>query len=437
MFIRGPSFSQTICNATCQSEVPILTVDALTGLIRVTDPVTGSDVTIPPNSIPGLQGSVTCASVGGNASSTSCKLLSMSLSAQGFSGTYGLSSGLASLLSVSTGNFTGGRRLAAPTPLSLLRSSSLTRTSRLLATSTSNSSSLSVSSPVVCLELGQGMLFDLPAGKTSYPVYVKDSFLNTNPAFDYGAFRTLAALAVSQSASVSLGWHVRVLRIACRIMWSICLVLCQQRLIRVSLFSSPGLFCSNTIRNDFLSLLCVVRHFRVSVLFVGFGVARLQVTAFAFTFPAPGIYVFAASDNPSAQTIIAVQSAGKSCAGMGGQILPMSASAFVGLGIVKARPASLVPDWALLGAIVGGLMGVVFGLLGCAVWFRARGMAAKGTVHPADSECRLSFAMLGNIQHGCWESLFSYFECIFPSLLKGMTSYVSLPRPQSGYAVYL
>ena len=56
--------------------------------------------------------------------------------------------------------------------------------------------------PVLCLELGQGILFDLPDGKTSYPVYVKDSFLNSNPSFDYGEFRRLAEMAASKSAAV-------------------------------------------------------------------------------------------------------------------------------------------------------------------------------------------------------------------------------------------
>jgi hypothetical protein len=62
--------------------------------------------------------------------------------------------------------------------------------------------------PVVCLEAGQGLLFDLPEGKDTYPVYIKDSFLNTNPAFDYGEFRNLATMANSASAQVRLQPHI-------------------------------------------------------------------------------------------------------------------------------------------------------------------------------------------------------------------------------------
>jgi len=45
--------------------------------------------------------------------------------------------------------------------------------------------------PMVCLLLGEGLLFDVSSGH--YPVYVKDSLLNSNPDFDYGQFRELAS----------------------------------------------------------------------------------------------------------------------------------------------------------------------------------------------------------------------------------------------------
>ena len=53
-------------------------------------------------------------------------------------------------------------------------------------------------------------LFTLPAGKTTYPVYVKDSLLNTNPAFDYGEFRRLASLAASATAEVRRRKHTQI-----------------------------------------------------------------------------------------------------------------------------------------------------------------------------------------------------------------------------------
>ncbi|KAI9995051.1 hypothetical protein PInf_012043 [Phytophthora infestans] len=49
---------------------------------------------------------------------------------------------------------------------------------------------------------GNGLLFDLSVPR-SYPVYLKDSMLNTNPSFDYGAFRSLAAKVNANSSTVS------------------------------------------------------------------------------------------------------------------------------------------------------------------------------------------------------------------------------------------
>ena len=47
--------------------------------------------------------------------------------------------------------------------------------------------------PLICLEYGESMVWDLSSGdKNHYPVYEKDSLLNTNANFDYGPFRALA-----------------------------------------------------------------------------------------------------------------------------------------------------------------------------------------------------------------------------------------------------
>ena len=57
-----------------------------------------------------------------------------------------------------------------------------------------------VFNPVVCLVVGASIIFDV--SNTRYPVYLKDSLLNTNPGFDYSSFRQLAALA-STTVSIS------------------------------------------------------------------------------------------------------------------------------------------------------------------------------------------------------------------------------------------
>lgn len=55
--------------------------------------------------------------------------------------------------------------------------------------------------PVSCLRLGDGIFFDVSSG--AYPLYNKDSLLNTNAGFDFGAFRRLEE-AMRSSSNVSV-----------------------------------------------------------------------------------------------------------------------------------------------------------------------------------------------------------------------------------------
>ncbi|KAG5175440.1 hypothetical protein JKP88DRAFT_172331 [Tribonema minus] len=55
----------------------------------------------------------------------------------------------------------------------------------------------SIASPLTCIAVGDSLLFDISAG--CYPVYQKDSLLNTDADFDYGAFRDVAARAAALS----------------------------------------------------------------------------------------------------------------------------------------------------------------------------------------------------------------------------------------------
>eukprot|EP00752_Nemacystus_decipiens_P010330 g9202.t1 len=55
-----------------------------------------------------------------------------------------------------------------------------------------------VESPLSCVSEGDAVLFDISSG--CYPVYEKDSLLNSNTEFDYGEFREIAALATSSAA---------------------------------------------------------------------------------------------------------------------------------------------------------------------------------------------------------------------------------------------
>ncbi|MFN3545843.1 MAG: hypothetical protein ACK4UX_13440, partial [Thiobacillus sp.] len=60
---------------------------------------------------------------------------------------------------------------------------------RLLQQGPAPAAVLGVQQPVLCVRQGGGVLFDLTGGAARFPVYLKDSLLNTNPAFDFGEFR--------------------------------------------------------------------------------------------------------------------------------------------------------------------------------------------------------------------------------------------------------
>lgn len=49
-----------------------------------------------------------------------------------------------------------------------------------------------VSNPVMCIEQGSGVIWDISGDVNHYPKYVPDDLLNTNPEFDYGLFLRVA-----------------------------------------------------------------------------------------------------------------------------------------------------------------------------------------------------------------------------------------------------
>lgn len=61
-----------------------------------------------------------------------------------------------------------------------------------------------VDQPVTCVQVGSAVAWDLTEGTGNYPVYVKDSYLNTNPDFDYGAFRRLQDYAEANGGTADL-----------------------------------------------------------------------------------------------------------------------------------------------------------------------------------------------------------------------------------------
>jgi hypothetical protein len=45
--------------------------------------------------------------------------------------------------------------------------------------------------PTICVKVGASVIFDVDSSKKIYPVYQRNSLLNSNSVFDYGAFLTL------------------------------------------------------------------------------------------------------------------------------------------------------------------------------------------------------------------------------------------------------
>jgi len=61
-------------------------------------------------------------------------------------------------------------------------------------------SSTGINNPVICIKVGDTAMFEID-GDGHYPVYQKDSLLNSNPNFDYGAFKMLAEKVAAQIAN--------------------------------------------------------------------------------------------------------------------------------------------------------------------------------------------------------------------------------------------
>jgi hypothetical protein len=243
------------CDSACQASAPTLSVDAASGALLLQLPAAalsagasqgdGADVVeaaLDPTDVPGLVGAVSCSSADNTTGSvaiyrSSCTVLTLTLQSGVFGGRFGIPSVVAEALTtfevtLSDGNSSaaaGSRRLSgdglrrgaarlALVPPRLPRSGRAAPiTPRLLAlvgdvgiinastVATLSSGAPTVLQPVLCASAGDTIMFDLSAsvngGTYEYPVYDKDSLLNTVPDFDYGAFRALASLMAAAAAT--------------------------------------------------------------------------------------------------------------------------------------------------------------------------------------------------------------------------------------------
>ncbi|KAL8012133.1 putative tyrosine-protein kinase ephrin type A/B receptor [Plasmopara halstedii] len=153
----------TVCDKKCRDEATRIVVNSSTCQLQLLDSISGKvglfkDV----DNTSGLFSKVSCLS------GSNCQLHSITVASTGFIGSYEL-------------------------PASILDDSA--RRQRRLTTATA---SKSIANPMVCLSLGDGLYFDLSVPR-SYPIYLKNSMLNTNPSFDHGAFRLIAEKVINSS----------------------------------------------------------------------------------------------------------------------------------------------------------------------------------------------------------------------------------------------
>ena len=184
-----------LCNASCRAEATTATCN--NGKLTIFDPLTKIYSFVDLSQI-NAYGSIDC-SVSGSS------VLSMSTADGQFSGYFGLGRTLTGLA-----NPSGRRRLwltlDGPStdnhPLAQLpiRSQRILLGSNNTLSINSTASVAVLPNPVVCIKAGDSIVFDV--SNNNYPVYVKDSLLNTNPTFDYSAFRDIQSLA-SKNISIN------------------------------------------------------------------------------------------------------------------------------------------------------------------------------------------------------------------------------------------
>lgn len=158
---------QEICDARCLSETPKVFIDSQNNSLIYYDPVSGSTVSIDLDSA-GILGTTKC----GTGTST-CNVKMVKMDGAGSFGVFNPQ--LSTLIAATT----------APSIQSFDR--------QLMQSSNVTNDPLTLANPIVCLNNGDAMMWDVSdASRQHFPVYLKDSLLNTNPNFDYTAFRELA-----------------------------------------------------------------------------------------------------------------------------------------------------------------------------------------------------------------------------------------------------
>lgn len=150
-----------VCNKNCRDLSPSVTMTKTT--IDVFDKITNDTTAVDMGKATGYYGVVKC--------DNGCKVYSVDMTERGPVGKYGI-----------------GEALGNKETTSKLR--------RL------QDISASIQNPVYCIDQGDTFLFSIPNDQ-NYPVYSKDSLLNSNFNFDYGAFNELKRMVENPANSIS------------------------------------------------------------------------------------------------------------------------------------------------------------------------------------------------------------------------------------------
>lgn len=166
---KGEDSLDKYCNANCRSTSQSISISGSNSIV-----INGNTVSLKSESAYSYTGNVVC-----NYPTKGCNMRYSTFDTNGLFGTFN-----------------------PPSPLTTTHNL-LEVNGRNLATSTGSTLG-NVPSPLVCLNQGDSMLFQITSA-TNYPIYDKDSLLNTNPNFDYSTFLTLAtSIASKQSVSSNL-----------------------------------------------------------------------------------------------------------------------------------------------------------------------------------------------------------------------------------------
>lgn len=257
---------------------------------------------------------------------------------------------------------------------------------------------MGVDQPIVCLEFGQTVIWDVShPSREFYPVYLKSSLLNSNPSFDFGSFRELSDLMRSNLTIRTFAFtfnegvdgvvHLRIFVYA-SISWVVdAVVVAAADIWNMRMGGSSE--CLNDIWCWFL---CILGN--------GFGFVE-------------GSYVFASAHNLERTTIIAVLKPNARCPSSA-FLVPQTASNLVTLGLNRRTGLLLSPDWILIGILLGGIIFLLVAVIGSFYWFQKKAWG-RGEASIPKYRIRALSSSMEKV------GFFSCFYCSFSFISTGHT----------------